>query len=112
LRQSCAFKIGIAEVNLKRLRVNFLLRLVVEFSSPALFWLFALFLFYYLSGIILIIVAIVLGTLIYGKTESHVTDHNSTSLTMTMSREGMVIAMGQKDMGITLVDSERMTSPL
>lgn len=39
---------------------------------------FALFLFYYLSGIILIVAAIVLGALIYGNTESHVTEHNST----------------------------------
>lgn len=38
---------------------------------------FTLFLFYYLSGIILIVAAIVLGALIYGNTESHVTDHNS-----------------------------------
>lgn len=39
---------------------------------------FAFFLFYYLSGIILIFATIVLGSLIYGNTESHVTDHNST----------------------------------
>lgn len=39
---------------------------------------FAFFLFYYLSGITLIVATIVLGSLIYGDTESHVTDHNST----------------------------------
>ena len=39
---------------------------------------FALFLFYNISGIILIVATIVLGSLIYGNTESHVADHNST----------------------------------
>ena len=39
---------------------------------------FALFLFYYLSGIILIVAAIVLGALIYSNTESQVTDYSST----------------------------------
>lgn len=39
---------------------------------------FALFLFYNLSGIILIVASIVLGSLIYGNSESHVADHNST----------------------------------